>query len=291
MDKAWKDERREVYRWVKGKEDLPLVMLARDDGTLTANVGEMDALVRMAWGPTMRKYGEVEQPDDEQFMKAYGRHVKYAPMEVSDLTGTNLRARLKKMSPRTATSVHGWEAKDLKAMHLLVLELPAELLRTVEAVGVWPDCLAEGFISPVPKGEGVEALKLRPLPHEVAIGALGYADDTYNLGEHTRSLQGPLDATELWLHRTWQGVNAKKSGETEEVTIQGVPIPPTNEFRSLGVGIRLAGVPATGPLLQQRPERAGELLSRLHGVQGGTGSWRRLRTSRRATYAGWRREC
>ena len=48
MDKACKDERREVYKWVKGKEDPPLVMLARKDGTLTAKVGQMDALVRQA---------------------------------------------------------------------------------------------------------------------------------------------------------------------------------------------------------------------------------------------------
>ena len=50
MDEAWKDKRREVYRWVKGKEDPSLVMLAREDGTLTANLGEMDALVKEAWG-------------------------------------------------------------------------------------------------------------------------------------------------------------------------------------------------------------------------------------------------
>ena len=55
----------------------------------------------------MRKYGDVEEPDDEQFMQTYGRHVKYTPMEVSDPTGANLRARLKEMSPRTATSVDG----------------------------------------------------------------------------------------------------------------------------------------------------------------------------------------
>ena len=47
--------RREVYRWVKGNEDPSLVMLAREDGTLTANMGEMDALVRVAWGPILRK--------------------------------------------------------------------------------------------------------------------------------------------------------------------------------------------------------------------------------------------
>ena len=70
MDKAWMEKRRSMYRWVKGKEDPPLVMLERDDGTLTANVAEMDELVRLAWGPIIRKYEDMEEPDDELFMQA-----------------------------------------------------------------------------------------------------------------------------------------------------------------------------------------------------------------------------
>ena len=81
---------------------------------------------------------------------------------MSDLTGANLRARLKKMSPRTATSVDGWSAVDLRSVHLKVWDLLAKLLRKVEELRVSPDRLAEGFISLVPKGEGAEALKLRP---------------------------------------------------------------------------------------------------------------------------------
>ena len=91
-----------------------------------------------------------------------------------------------------------------------------------------------------------------------------------------QSLQVPLDATEVWLVRTGQEMNAAKSlvfttehGDVAVVTIAGAPIPPTKQFRCLGVGVRLAGVSGTGPLLQQRMERAGELLSRVHGVHGG----------------------
>ena len=58
-------------------------------------------------------------------------------------------------------------------------------------------------------------------------------------------------------------------GGEAAVNIGGAAIPPSKEFRSLGVGIRLAGKPGTGPLLRQRMGRAGELLSRVHGVQGG----------------------
>ena len=36
--------------------------------------------------------------------------------------------------------------------------------------------------------------------HEVTIGTLGYADDTYTLGKTMQSLQLPLDATE---ERQW----------------------------------------------------------------------------------------
>ena len=52
-------------------------------------------------------------------------------------------------------------------------------------------------------------------------------------------------------------MNATKSlaftteGREAVVTIAGALIPPTKEFRSLGVGIRLAGTPGTGPLLGQ----------------------------------------
>ena len=140
-----------------------MVMLAREDGTLTANVGEMDASVRVAWGPIMRKYAGKEEPDEDLFMARYGKHVKCTAMEVTDLTGACLRARLKNMPPRSATSVDGWSAVDLKVMQVKVQDLPADLLGRVEELGVWPDRPAEGFILLVPKGEGAGALKLRPL--------------------------------------------------------------------------------------------------------------------------------
>mmetsp|Transcript_44063 Transcript_44063/g.79124 ORF Transcript_44063/g.79124 Transcript_44063/m.79124 type:complete len:83 (+) Transcript_44063:218-466(+) len=75
---------------------------------------------------------------------------------------------------------------------------------------------------------------------------------------------------------TGQEVNAKKSlsfstdaSDNTQVMIEGVAIPPTEEFRSLGVGIQLTEAAGTGPLLSKRLRRDGELLSRAHGVQGG----------------------
>ena len=113
-------------------------------------------------------------------------------------------------------------------------------------------------------------------PGECRVTALGYADDTYGLDEEQAGLRPQLKATEEWLQRTQQEVNAKKSvtfaitgsGESQKVQIGGVDIPSEGEFRSLGVGIRVGGELGTGPLLAGRIERARGMLSRVHGVQG-----------------------
>mmetsp|Transcript_113423 Transcript_113423/g.196955 ORF Transcript_113423/g.196955 Transcript_113423/m.196955 type:complete len:95 (+) Transcript_113423:136-420(+) len=69
-----------------------------------------------------------------------------------------------------------------------------------------------------------------------------------------------------------QEVNAKKSmsfatdaSDGTQVKIERVNIPPTEEFRSLGVGMRLTEAQGTGPVLGRRICRTGELLSRTHG--------------------------
>ena len=154
-------------------------------------------------GPIQRKYAEKEEPDEDLFMGQYGKHVRHTPMEVTDLTGANLRARLKRMSPRTATSVDGWAAVDLKAMHLKVWDLPAELLGRVEELGVWPDRLAEGFISLVPKGEGAEALKLRPL---------SVLSTVYRLWAGLR-LRDAMRWQESWIHAEAYGFRTGRSAE------------------------------------------------------------------------------
>ena len=45
----------------------------------------------------------------------------------------------------------------------------------------------------------------------VCIHAMGYADDTYGMGEETATLKQPLEATQKWIVDTGQGVNSNKS--------------------------------------------------------------------------------
>ena len=40
-------------------------MMSRNDGSFTADVREMDEIVRAAWSPIMRKYAEAAFPEPE----------------------------------------------------------------------------------------------------------------------------------------------------------------------------------------------------------------------------------
>ena len=104
---------------------------------------------------------------------------------------------------------------------------------------------------------------------------MGYADDTYALSAKGASLAPHMRLTQEWLEDTKQGVNAKKSvafstscDGPEGASIGGVAFPVQTEFWSLGAGIRLCKGSYTGPLLAGRMEKAREILSRLHGIQG-----------------------
>ena len=152
MNKKWTTGRKEVYHWVRGVEDRPLTVLARPDGTLTGNIKEMDGLVRDAWGPIMQKYQNTPEPDPELFMQEYGRHTQHVPMATTDLTGSVLIARLKKISSDTATGLDGWALKELKCLPLRIWDMLAEVLLEVEQLGVWPSRIAEGFIALVQCG-------------------------------------------------------------------------------------------------------------------------------------------
>ena len=71
-----------VYRWLRDNAfpPPPGVFVARPNGSATANVREMDGLMREAWGPNNRKYAEAPEPCPEAFMAKYGHHLQKVPM-------------------------------------------------------------------------------------------------------------------------------------------------------------------------------------------------------------------
>ena len=85
-------------------------------------------------------------------------------MKVRALDGQVLRSRALKMGEKTANGMDLWSIKLLKTLPGPFWDKLSELLQMVEKTGTWPDRVAEGFTSLVPKGEGGgDPMKLRPL--------------------------------------------------------------------------------------------------------------------------------
>ena len=108
LQAEWGTKPGAVYRWLKEEGfSPPVVFIARPDGTPTANVQEMDELVRAAWGPINRKYAEGPEPCPDAFVAKYGHLLYRVPMLAKQLTGPYLRRRLMAMRP-SAMGLDGW---------------------------------------------------------------------------------------------------------------------------------------------------------------------------------------
>ena len=144
--------------------DTVLQVIQQPDGELTANIGDMDEVIRGAWCPVNLKYEHRPEPSVEAFMRHYQQHVWSIPMQARCLDGSALQRRAKKMGEKTANGMDLWSIKLPKRLPMQHWDKPAELLRTVEKTGVWPERIAEGFTSLVPKREGGgDPMKLRHL--------------------------------------------------------------------------------------------------------------------------------
>ena len=165
MEEAWAQSPGKVFDWVKGKVDAPLVMVADPDdgGKPCASIEGMDEILHRAWDPIMRKYADRPEPCPQEFQRRYGQHVSRVPMATQPLTGARLRGRLRKMGTRTARGLDGWAVVDLLQLPVALMDMLADLLGLVEELGEWPVQLARGYISLVPKGEGMGPLQMRPL--------------------------------------------------------------------------------------------------------------------------------
>ena len=75
-------------------------------------------------------------------------------MKAKVLTGDVLLQRAHKMGVKTANGLDLWSISLLKRLPAPFRDALAELVRMVECTGKWPDRVAEGFTSLVPKGEG-----------------------------------------------------------------------------------------------------------------------------------------
>ncbi|KAJ9442094.1 hypothetical protein DIPPA_11909 [Diplonema papillatum] len=82
-------------------------------------------------------WGEVWEPKWEDFVQRYGKYVKRGACEDRLLTGEDQSATLKKTKARKA-GMDGWQACELKALPVPLLDVIALALNDVEGAGSWP---------------------------------------------------------------------------------------------------------------------------------------------------------
>ena len=65
IDDSWAETPGVVYRWIRGSGDEALQMVKKADGQYTANIAEMDEVIRNAWKPINRRYENRPEPSVE----------------------------------------------------------------------------------------------------------------------------------------------------------------------------------------------------------------------------------
>ena len=163
-DQAWLDKPKEVYKWIQNEYQPPLVMLLDPETDQpTSNIPRMDEILHESWDQVMRKYADIPEPDVHAFAQKYDQFlIKNARMQANPITGKRLAKRLRKMADHTATGLDGWCVSDLLLLPVCLLDMLAEILHLVEQTGCSPSVLAKGYVSLIPKGEGMP-MQQRPL--------------------------------------------------------------------------------------------------------------------------------
>ena len=171
----------------------------------TSNISRMDEILHESWDQVMRKYADTPEPDVQAFAQKYDQFlIKNARMQANPITGKRLAKRLRKMGVHTATGLDGWCVSDLLLLPVCLLDMLAEILHLVEETGYWPRVLAKGYVSLIPKGEGMLPMQQRPL---------SVLSQIYRVGAGIR-LEECMLWQEQWIHPHAYGFR-KKRGATD----------------------------------------------------------------------------
>ena len=126
LAETWPAKPGAVYRWLGGDDFAPpVIFIARADRTATADLREMDTLVRDALAPINQKYAAALQPCSEEFLGAFGRHGRRVPMLAQPITGERPARQARKMRP-------AGPSRSCTHLPACLMEWPAALLELVE---------------------------------------------------------------------------------------------------------------------------------------------------------------
>ncbi|KAJ9439363.1 Retrovirus-related Pol polyprotein from type-2 retrotransposable element R2DM [Diplonema papillatum] len=186
---------KESFAWVKKDAPSGLSFVTGADGRLTANLAEVDALVRRSWDPVLRMYAEKREPEFAPFFQEYKDFITQHPCNLNPITAERLRQVAKKKSVQTSCGVDGWRMREIAVLPNAILESFVAVLNEVEETGFWPDGVLDAMVTLIPKGEGSDPLKLRPITVSSVV---------YRLWASVR-LQDVMLWQELWIHGSQHG--------------------------------------------------------------------------------------
>ena len=110
------------------------------------------------------KANSIHEPEVGPFAARSGRHFpKLTLMYGAPLTAARLRETLALFKAGTSCGADGWRLPEIKALLLECLERLNQLYQAIETTGTWPQGIAEGLVTLLPKGEGARPFDLRPI--------------------------------------------------------------------------------------------------------------------------------
>ncbi|KAJ9442638.1 Retrovirus-related Pol polyprotein from type-2 retrotransposable element R2DM [Diplonema papillatum] len=214
---------KESFAWVKKEAPPTFYFTNGRDGRLTANLVEVDATVRRKWDPVLRMYAGKKEPEFAPFLREYGDFIAQHPCQLGPITADRLRSIARKKGVQSSCGVDGWRMREVAALPDTILEGFAAVLNEVEETGLWPDGVLDALVTLIPKGEGDDPLKLRPITVSSVV---------YRLWASVR-LQEVLVWQEQWIHESQHGFRKGHSCDDvvmdialsiEESLINGTPL-------------------------------------------------------------------
>ena len=105
-----------VYKRLKAKPAGTMSFMRKSDGTYTADVGELDAMLRSKWDSVFACKGESKSEHIAQFMSQYDSYLyKHEPVVLQPLTGQELR-QAAIHSPHNAGGMDGWTPAEMSLL-------------------------------------------------------------------------------------------------------------------------------------------------------------------------------
>ncbi|KAJ9447298.1 Retrovirus-related Pol polyprotein from type-2 retrotransposable element R2DM, partial [Diplonema papillatum] len=216
---------KESFAWVKKEAPPTFYFTNGRDGRLTANLAEVDARVRRKWDPVLRICSRMpgRRNPRSPFLREYGDFIAQHPCQLGPITADRLLSVARKKRVQSSCGVDGWRMREVAALPDTILEGFAAVLNEVEETGLWPDGVLDALVTLIPKGEGDDPLKLRPITVSSVV---------YRLWASVR-LQEVLVWQEQWIHESQHGFRKGHSCDDvimdialsiEESLINGTPL-------------------------------------------------------------------